>query len=69
MRDDGLKADLPPTVYVAAALVALHLAVREAGRARAGDRRARPWFAFFLLSAAVLTVIGVSVMLSPQPAR
>ena len=64
-----MKAGLPPTTDVAAALVALYLAVREARRVRAGDRRARPWFLFFLLSAAVLTIIGVNAMLNPHPAR
>ena len=62
----GVRADLPAAAYVGAALVALWLTVREARRVRAGDRRARPWFAFFLTSAAVLTMFGVDAILAPH---
>ena len=61
-----MAIDPPPAVYVAAALVALFLTVREARQVLSGDRRARPGFAFFLPSAAVLTILAVRLTLIPQ---
>lgn len=64
-----MVADLPATADAVGAIVALSLAVGEARRVRARDRRARLWFVVFLTSAAVLTIFAVQVMQAPRVAR